>query len=850
MMPKTSTTSLFAIAIKSIPRTHLRKYENQESQSISGNVENPFKRYERVLSALTQLEITIGFRVQTTNGYSKAMFLTGNDSRYSESLRAILSANFPDFEFEIIEASIEMQIKEPVSVAVVTGVPKLSPSALDQVAKIMSNYQHQSLFQIWSYPSKPSRKGRFFAKKRYERALSRSQQQEVSEGLFGKQDTRTKFDAEALEVSKKHESAFRRMRASRGAKCRVMLAFWGGQDAEVQLQNAVASLLAVLSEQSKQDQLEVKYLKDKKALDALNDAAKLGTRTRSTFLLPSEATPYFQIPSIDIGIPVKSPSTFVSGKTKPVTEEYSKDQEIIDEIFLGKAFRQSDVFLGGIETLPLHLLRKHIAILGASGSGKSTTKNRIIIDAWKKGIPSLSLEIVKADARILCGAIPEMRIFTAGDEMTTPYRDNPFHIPEGVRVATHIGMLHTCFMAAWPVYGMLANHLRRCLVQTYVNNGWDPVTNKRGYPITLETFREEAEKYCTEHIEYGSELSQDFRGAIIARAEDLCDPNPAMIFNTTTNLSMEELLSKPTIIEFQHVGEPDFVAFLVSLLLIRIYEHLITLGPADKLRFLLVIDEAHRILEELPKTLDMSEHAVARRHAIDQLVNLLAEARSYGLGVIIADQNPARLARDALKNCSTRILHRMIGAEDLELMGKEVGCTPPQIEHLSVMEDGEAVIRSPQSHVPTKMKVHYDPDFYPEMNRYWTDDDIRERMREFYQNHPEYAKRPEIPVFVPQPTNDDPEKIIQTQTFEDLYYDALDNAKENPDDFPVERVFVHFALEVTPSGGDIEGTALQLLEIASEVHGPPPDPVNIPFIHSLIAESIQQEGFRRRHRAS
>ncbi|MDF1540989.1 MAG: hypothetical protein P1Q69_18985, partial [Candidatus Thorarchaeota archaeon] len=263
-----------------------------------------------------------------------------------------------------------------------------------------------------------------------------------------------------------------------------------------------------------------------------------------------------------------------------------------------------------------------------------------------------------------------------------------------------------------------------------------------------------------------------------------------------------------------------------------------------------VIDEAHRILEELPKTLDMGEHAVARRHAIDQLVNLLAEARSYGLGVVIADQSPARLAREALKNCSTRILHRMNSAEDIELMGREVGCTPPQIEHLFVMEDGEAVIRSPQSHVPTKIKIHYDPDFYPEMNRHWSDEDISERMRPFYQTHPEYAKRPEIPVIMSQPREQDPVEIIRTQTFEDLYYEAMDTAKENPDDFPVERVFVQLAIETSPDKEGIEDRTLELLDIASELYGPPPEPINKEVVRHLIAESIQQEGFRRGHRAS
>jgi DNA helicase HerA-like ATPase len=302
--------------------------------------------------------------------------------------------------------------------------------------------------------------------------------------------------------------------------------------------------------------------------------------------------------------------------------------------------------------LNLEDLRKHTAILGMTGSGKTTTKNRIVIDAWKNGISSLLIEPAKTDARTLMGAIPELRVFTVGLEQVTPLRLNPFFVEEGIRVQLHMDLLHSCFMSAWPMYGILANHLRRVLLLTYTSNGWDILKDSRGELVTPEDFLRQAEVY-SRRLRYGDQLKQDFRGAILTRAEELCDPSRAAILNARHNLSTRDLLSVPTVVELCHIGDADFRAFLLSLLLIRVYEHFSRLGPAKNLRNLLVIDEAHSVLEELPKVVDTEMAAASRRKAVDQLIDLIAEARSPGLGTVIADQNPTRLARDALKTCCT-----------------------------------------------------------------------------------------------------------------------------------------------------------------------------------------------------
>jgi len=47
-----------------------------------------------------------------------------------------------------------------------------------------------------------------------------------------------------------------------------------------------------------------------------------------------------------------------------------------------------------------------------------------------------------------------------------------------------------------------------------------------------------------------------------------------------------------------------------------------------------------------------------RGHATRLVVRLLAEARAYGVGLVIIDQTPAAVAPEVSKNTTVKIVHR------------------------------------------------------------------------------------------------------------------------------------------------------------------------------------------------
>ena len=67
------------------------------------------------------------------------------------------------------------------------------------------------------------------------------------------------------------------------------------------------------------------------------------------------------------------------------------------------------------------------------------------------------------------------------------------------------------------------------------------------------------------------------------------------------------------------------------------------------LQHLLVIEEAHRLLKNIDTERSSENTGNPKGKALEHFTNMIAEMRSYGQGVIIAEQIPTKLAPDVIK---------------------------------------------------------------------------------------------------------------------------------------------------------------------------------------------------------
>jgi len=368
-------------------------------------------------------------------------------------------------------------------------------------------------------------------------------------------------------------------------------------------------------------------------------------------------------------------------------------------------------------------LSKHTLIVGVTGSGKTNTAFHLLRQLWSQEVPFLVLEPAKTEYRALIGdpvVGSALRVFTLGEESVSPFRLNPFEVEPGASLATHIDLLKATFNASFVMWSPLPQVLERCLHDVYRDHGWDPVrgVNRRLPPDaspearalafpTLSALSAKIEE-VVDSLGYEARVTSDIKAALVTRLKSLCIGGKGAMLDTPRSIPLSELLLQPTVIELEQVGDDDEKAFLMGLLLIRIYEHLRASADiaGSQLRHVVVVEEAHRLLASVARGAG-EEQANTRAKAVESFVNMLSEVRAYGQGFLIAEQIPSKLAPDALKNTNVKVVHRTVAREDRELLGGTMNMDQDRNLMLATFRAGEAAVFSEGDDRPVWVQVPY-----------------------------------------------------------------------------------------------------------------------------------------------
>jgi hypothetical protein len=388
------------------------------------------------------------------------------------------------------------------------------------------------------------------------------------------------------------------------------------------------------------------------------------------------------------GIPVKQrPPDFHPG---PRNEEIPPDN-----IDLGR------FHVGGRATLSKNAFTKHALITGFTGSGKSNTCLYLLDQFWRKfQIPFLVIESAKKEYRGLRKVDifkNQLRIYTLGDETVSPLRFNPFQLMPGVRVEAHIAKLQTCFEGALPHVGPLPSVIAEGLEVIYQQKGWQ-LTDKgrnteaepRQFP-TMQDFYLAVEKVLKERG-YQGEVKSNLEAAIKGRIKPLLMGSKGLMFSRPISQpSAEELFGHPVILELNDLNEQDkslLVMFFLTML--REYREL---NPSKELTHITLVEEAHNVLENVAsKGSEEGGTSDVKAKAVQSFCNMLAEVRAYGEGLIIADQSPEKLARDAMRNTNVQIAHQLRDTHDREAIANAMIMSEEQRDFLGKCETGRAAI--------------------------------------------------------------------------------------------------------------------------------------------------------------
>ncbi|HET9079710.1 MAG TPA: DUF87 domain-containing protein [Trebonia sp.] len=353
-------------------------------------------------------------------------------------------------------------------------------------------------------------------------------------------------------------------------------------------------------------------------------------------------------------------------------------------------------------TIPLQSLTRHALIAGSAGSGKTTTALELLRQLWAEHrIPFLVIEPVNSDTddyrKLTAGpGFESLEVVTVGDEGGAPLRFNPFEVPAGVLVGEHLANLLTCFKAAFGLFEPLSSIYQDALSLTYLRSGFlsaeRPTGDERPWPTVAEFLAAMGE--VTEGLGYAGEVKANLEAASIRRAQRLVRGVIGSAFLTDQPNDIGRLLDHPVILELKSLGTGDDQALMVALLLHAITEHYQSVrGGSQDLVHVTLVEEAHRLLARAAGG-KPSEGAQAKEEAAESFAYTLAENRKYGEGVIIAGQFPAKLAADAVKSTSLKIMHRLTAEEDRRYLGETTGMDEAQRQFAARLRTGEALFYS------------------------------------------------------------------------------------------------------------------------------------------------------------
>ena len=362
-------------------------------------------------------------------------------------------------------------------------------------------------------------------------------------------------------------------------------------------------------------------------------------------------------------------------------------------------------------------LTKHLAVFGLTGSGKTNTVHHLLRQLWKnERIPFLVIEPAKAEYRALA-TMDEFRddllVISAGIDRTAacPLRLNPFDFEPGadedarrVHVLTHIDRLKATFNASFPMYASMPYILEEAILEVYRDRGWDLGRSENRF---VEVYREDFRDYLptlrdlywkvdevVKRKGYFQEQQMNIQAALKARLSSLLVGAKGTMLDTPRSLPAKDLFERPVIVELENLGDDDEKAFLMGLLVSRLYEWRKATFRNDAvqpLRHVLVVEEAHRLLANIPDTSANQELGNPRGKAVSAFVDMLSEVRAYGEGVVVVDQLPSRVSPNIVKGTGAKIVHRLLATDDRENVGGTMGLTDEQIADLSLLRTGQCV---------------------------------------------------------------------------------------------------------------------------------------------------------------
>lgn len=338
----------------------------------------------------------------------------------------------------------------------------------------------------------------------------------------------------------------------------------------------------------------------------------------------------------------------------------------------------------------------HGFITGTTGSGKTATVTRILAEAWNRHhLPCLILDPVKDDysdaAAAFRGGLHVVRGSTLCMNILEPWPGTPADV--------HIPRVSQAFRGAFSMPSPAPYVVTQLFDTLLAQRGG------AGESACLVDLRDGVDALVS-HLGYAVENTANIRAAVLTRLNLLTAPVRAHRFAWPDSGQLQELLTRPTVVTLADLGDDEERAFVVLMLAMAVWSAARTRTAPKPVEHLLVLEEAHRVIPELPPAPQNDESGSALRESAGLLTSMMAEVRGFGEQVIVVDQSPARVSSDVVRNTNLKVAHRIVHPDDQAQIGGAIGLEPQRYGALGALERGQAIISTRTEPAPQLVAVN------------------------------------------------------------------------------------------------------------------------------------------------
>lgn len=325
-------------------------------------------------------------------------------------------------------------------------------------------------------------------------------------------------------------------------------------------------------------------------------------------------------------------------KAAVLADPQLRDASLLEPPATGKGeIEVGDVIYGnkpvGRLALSKDIFMTHVGVFGSSGYGKTNISYLLVKQLSDNGVPVVVFDFSKKNYRDLMQTELRDRIsvYTLGSG-TAPFSFNPLIPPHGISRTQWAKEFAEVFDHAYWLLGGGRHIILKALSRLYDEND-APVLNDL--------------KRTIEDMQSSTPRERNWVSTALRPLESLCMKETGDIFAEAEGILPSSFFQDGavTVLEMDALSTND-KTFFIEIIMQWIRDWLVAQGKREQLQGVVILEEAHHILNR----------EKSKKIGSETVMDLVfREMRELGLGIVYLDQHPSMVSYPALGNTSTHV---------------------------------------------------------------------------------------------------------------------------------------------------------------------------------------------------